>query len=262
MSPVVKSSSVSADAYLRAILVREAIDTGMRSPMRTLEPEIRRLCREFGGRKLLEVYPTGAFEKGTANASGIGIDFLASFSPVSNDPVEELFEGLFIALDNRGFEPVRRDVSIAFMAGSVAVDIVAGKREAMTTDVHEIWLNRLRRATKTNLTQHILDTASGSRRDEIRILKIWRDQHGLDFPSFYLELSVVAALRKRPAAGLAENVWAALGYLESLFAARSVLDPVNANNIVSDQLTATGRDAVRRAAQYCRNGRAWSEIIR
>jgi hypothetical protein len=94
------------------------------------------------------------------------------------------------------------------------------------------------------------------------VLKLWRDQHGLDFPSFYLELSVVAALRRRPAAGLAENVWAVLGYLESLFPARSVLDPVNANNIVSDQLTPAGRDAVRRAAQYCRHGRAWSEIIR
>jgi hypothetical protein len=262
MSSVVKTTNVSADAYLRDILVREAVDTGMRSPLRALEAEILSLCKAFGGRKLLEVYPTGAFEKGTANVSGIAIDFLASFSPVINDPTEELFEGLFIALENRGFEPVRRDVSVALMAGDIAVDIVPGKREAMTTDVHELWLNRLGRAAKSNLTQHILDTTAGSRRDEIRVLKIWRDQHGLDFPSFYLELSVIAALRKRPAAGLAENVWAVLGYLESLFPARSVLDPVNANNIVSDQLTAAGRDAVRRAAQYCRNGRAWSEIIR
>ena len=131
----------------------------------------------------------------------------------------------------------------------------------MITDVHELWLNRLGRMVKTNLTQHVLDTVAGGRREEIRIVKIWRDQQGLDFPSFYLELSVLAALKRRPAGTLAENVWAVFGYLESLFPARSVLDPVNAINIVSDLLGPPEKEAIRKAAQYARAGRAWSEIV-
>ena len=52
------------------------------------------------------------------------------------------------------------------------------------------------------------------------------------------------------------------GYLANLFPARSLLDPANANNIVSDQMTAAQRDAVRKAAQYARAGRSWHDIIR
>jgi hypothetical protein len=139
---------------------------------------------------------------------------------------------------------------------------VPAKREAMGTDVHELWVASANRMVKTNPTQHIIDVAGSGRIEEIRVIKLWRDQIGLNFPSFYLELSVIAALRKRPLGALADNVWAVLGYLENLFPARSVLDPVNANNIVSDLTDAATKDAVRKAAQFARGGRAWSEIIR
>ena len=252
---------VSADSYLRNILAREAVDSSMSSPLRTLQAEIAGFCRDFCGAHLLEIYPTGAFEKGTANASGIAIDFLASFSPTSPTPIHELYEALFDGLQSEGLEPVRRDVSVALMLEGVAVDIIPGRREAMSGDVHELWLTRRGQSVKTNLTQHVLNTIVAGRRDEIRVLKVWRDQLGIDFPSFYLELSVAAALRRRDADTLAENVWNVLGYLESLFPARPALDPVNANNIVSDQLGPPGREAVRRAAQLARASRAWSEII-
>ena len=260
MSPL--KTKVSADAYLRGLLSREAVDISLRSPLRTLEADIFDLCHGFAGRRLLEVYPGGAFEKGTANASGIAIDFVASFSPLATEPMQALYEGLFAELAAQGWDPVRRDVSIAMMVGDLAVDIIPARRESLSTDTHELWLDRQQRALKTNLGQHVLDTISSGHRDEIRVLKLWRDQNGLDFPSFYLELSVAAALRKRPVAGLAENVWAIFGYLETLFPARSVVDPASPLNVVSDQLKAPGREAVRRAAQEARAGRAWSEIIR
>lgn len=260
MSPT--GVQVSADEYLRDILAREEVDAGRRSPLRALQAEIRGLCGSIPGAKLLDVYPTGGFEKGTANRSGIHIDFLASFAPASILPTGDMFEEVFDAVAAEGHETVRRDVSVALMLGNVPVDIVPARREAMTADVHEIWLSRHRRTVKTNLTQHVLDAQASGRHEEIRVIKIWRDQQGLDFPTFYLELSVVAALRRRPRADLAQNVWTVLGYLETLFAARSILDPTNANNILSDQMTPAGKETVRRAAQFARAARAWSEIIR
>jgi hypothetical protein len=254
-------ATVSADEYLRAILEREAVDIGMRSPLRGYERDVSAACRELGI-KLLEIYPTGGFEKGTANASSVSIDFLASFAPTATETTHEIYEALFETLRTRRLEPVKRDVSIALLLDGIAIDIVPGKREAMISDMHEIWIPRLERSVKTNLTQHILDAIGSGRREEVRIMKIWRDQQGLDFPSFYLELSINAALRRQPQGALAANVWAVLGYLETFFPARSILDPVNANNIVSDQLTSADKDAIRKAAQYARAGRAWSEIIR
>lgn len=252
---------VSADTYLRGILAREYVDSSMKSPLRLLEPIVSSYLADFEPGAVLEVYPTGAFEKGLSNASGVVIDFIISFAPTTRATAHELYEALFDALNRRRLQPIRRDVSVALMLEGLAVDLIPAKRESMIADVHELWLTRLERAVKSNLTQHILDAVAAGRREEIRVIKIWRDQQGLDFPSFYLELAVVAALRKRPVGTLAENVWAVFGYLEGLFPARSALDPVNANNIVSDQLSPPGKDAIRRAAQYARKARAWTEII-
>lgn len=251
----------SPDVYLRDILAREAIDAGPRSPLRALRKTITGFCGELPGTRLIDVYPTGAFEHGTANASGIQIDFLASFAPTTVVPVGDLFEAIVEMVELAGHEAVRRDVSVALMLGDTPVDIVPGRRESMHSDVHEIWLSRLARPVKTNLTQHMLDVQAAGRAEEIRLIKVWRDQHNLDFPSLYLELSVIAALRRRGPGDLASNVWTVLGYLESLFSARSMLDPANANNILSDQLSPAGKEAIRRAAQAARAARAWVEIV-
>lgn len=255
--------NVTATGYLRDILWRELIDAGMQSPLRQYEAGIEDICRRWAGRHLVEVYPTGAFEKGTANRSGTAIDFLVSLSPAANYSMRDVYETLFVALGDAGLEPARRDVSIRVQLDGVGVDIVPARRVALSVDDHVLFQRRTGKTLTTNLTQHVLDVIACGRRDEVRILKLWRDQQGLDLPSFNLELAVLAALRRRPPGGdLADNVWAVLGYLETLFAARSLLDPANANNIASDQMTAAQKETVCEAARYTRAGRSWQEIVR
>jgi hypothetical protein len=252
---------LSADEYLRGILAREAVDSSLASPLRTLESEVLRLVKGAVGDNVTGITTTGAFEKGTANKTGRVVDFLVSFEPLAHDPIGELYELVYASLAGKGYQPKRNAVGITIELKNVLVDIIPGRRESLKSDVHELWVSSTEHAVKTNPAQHIIDTISGGRREEIRIIKVWRDQLALDFPTFYLELSVQAALKKRPSGTLNENVWAVFGYLESLLPARSVLDPVNANNIVSDTLDAEGKEAVRKAAAYARAGRAWSEII-
>jgi len=254
--------TVSATDYLRGILARESVDAGMHSPLRQLEALVDNVCRIWAEHHLIEVYPTGAFEKGTANRSGMAIDFLVSLSPATTYAMPDVHETLFEALGEAGLEPLRRNVSLGVRLDGVAIDIAPARRIALSTDEHVLFSHRTGKTFTTNLTQHVLDTIACGRREEIRILKLWRDQHGLDLPSFTLELAVLAALRRRPAGELSDNVWTVLGYLESLFSARSLLDPANANNIVSDEMSAAQKETVRRAAQYARAGRSWQEIIR
>ena len=252
---------MSPSDYLRAILQREAVDTGADAPLRRLEDEVQGLCAGWAGRHLLEVYPTGAYEKGTANQSGTSIDFIVSLSPQTPFSMHQIYESLFAALERQRLAPLRRPVGIGLVVSGATIDIIPGKRESLANDVHEIYSTRRKTALKTNLGQHVLDTLESGRREEIRILKLWRDQNGLEFPSYYLELTVTAALRRRPFGELAENVWHVLGYLEQLFVARAVLDAANANNVVSEELTALDRTAIAAAAADARGGKAWSQIV-
>jgi len=260
MSTVV--GSVSASEYLRALLEREAVDHRAGSALSVITDKIGLLCAAWGGKDIVEVVPGGGFEKGMANRSGISTDYIVWIHTTSARRIPEIYESMFSTFERLGLRPIRRHVTLALNLGTHIVDLLPAKRLSMISDIHEIYSARRAAPITTNLNQHVLDSHEADRQGEIRILKLWRDQNGLDFPSFYLELAVNAALRRRPVGELADNVWAALGFLERLLVPRAMLDPANAANIVSDELSTAQKRSIALAATSARNGRPWSDIVR
>lgn len=255
-------SSVSASQYLRDILEREAVDAGFGAKVDATGKKIATLCSGLGDGDVTGVSPGGGFAKGFANRSGVSADYMVWFDPRSGRRIGEIYDTLFDGIGRVGLSPARRDVGIAIDIGEAVIDIVPVKKLSMISDIHELHSTRRGRPLTTNLGQHVRDAKLAAWQDEIRILKLWRDQNGLDFPSFYLELVATSALRRRPAGALPENVWAVLGFIERLLVPRAMLDPANAANIVSDEMTAQQKRAVAAAASEARSGRPWSEIVK
>jgi hypothetical protein len=253
---------VNADQYLSQVLSREAVEDGPDAPLRRLGAVVHRVCRQWAGADLVEVAAAGAFEKGTANLSGVPIDFIAAVSPDCQRPIAALYEDLFLAFELAGHAPRERGVAMGIRLGEVPVDVIPAKRRpAQFGEEVQLHSARTHRPILTSPAWHRHEVASSDRLAEIRIIKLWRDQHGLDFPSLYLELTVIAALRGKPHGTLAANVWLVLGYLASLFVARAVVDPANANNIVSDELGTAEKQHIRAAALLARSGRPWQDIV-
>ena len=258
----VAARTVSASEYLREILARETVDRSPGSPLTYIDGKIAALCSAWGSRHIVDVSPGGGFEKSMANRSGICVDYVVWIHAQSDRRITEIYESMFSTFERLGLAPIRRDVTLALKVGNVVVDLLPAKRLSMISDIHEIYSARRSAPITTNLHQHVLDSHDADRREEVRILKLWRDQNGLDFPSYYLELATQAALRRRPVGALADNVWHALGFFERLLVPRALLDPANAANIVSDELTAPQKRTVALAAAAARSGRPWSEIVR
>ena len=158
------------------------------------------------------------------------------------------------------------------MASKYSVDLVPGKRQNALSDDHSLYRRKADTWTKTNVLTHARTVVGAGRPDEIRILKLWRNQKGLDFPSFYLELSVIRALSAKPLLdssgipllSLAERVMAVFDYLRDSFPAARIADPANANNIISDDLTAQEKARVSAAAKAAREAAAssWEDVVR
>lgn len=102
---------------------------------------------------------------------------------------------------------------------------------------------------------------SSCRTEEIRIVKLWRDQWGLDFPSIYLELAVLEALRGKPIGRLSKNVADVLSDFAGCLTATRIMDPANTNNVISDDLSIAGKQAIAAAAQEALNG-SWENLVR
>lgn len=258
--PIVPTVVQTASSYLRSILDREAVDVSAESRLRQLTPRIDKIVRAWAGKHLVDLQPSGAFEQGMANASGVAIDFLASIHPDATFTPREIYESLYHALDRMGLKPKARNVSVGVTLGGITVDIIPARRDNMHTEEHWLHSSLRGKAFITDPHTHILEAIKAKRSDEVRVIKLWRDKNGLVFPSFYLELAVTAALRGK-GRDLADNVWSVFGYLENHFVARSVLDPANAHNVVSDDIDIREKARIRTVAKVTRAARSWQDIL-
>jgi hypothetical protein len=62
---------------------------------------------------------------------------------------------------------------------------------------HGLYKSKQDSWTKTNIDKHISMVKGSNRKIEIAAAKIWRERHGLDFPSIFLEIATLEALKNR-----------------------------------------------------------------
>jgi hypothetical protein len=142
-----------------------------------------------------------------------------------------------------------------------SVDLVPGKLQNLLCADHSLYRRKADTWTKTNVQTHIEAVRNSNRLSEIRVLKLWRNQKKLDFPSFYLELSVMRALEGEPSYSVADNVRKVFKYLNESFLWARITDPANTNNIISDDLTVAEKIKISTAAKAASEAPYWRDIV-
>jgi len=219
---------MTVDNYLQGILQREAVDTGIYSPVRSVQNQLQPALQEWAGSYLLSVAPSGSFAKGTANHSGTDIDLFISLAQHTPNTLKEIYDTLFKKMTENSYTPKRQNVSINVRVSGFNVDLVPAKRQDTYSSDHSLYRRKADTWTKTNVATHINQVIAGGRFNETRIVKLWRNQKGLDFPSFYLELTVINALAGQYFATVSRNVWKVFEYLRDGPARRHGLQNVPA----------------------------------
>jgi hypothetical protein len=251
---------MTAGTYLQSILYREAVDAGPSSPVRDVIATLQPYIGTWAGQYLTGMNPSGSFAKGTANKSGTDIDLFISLSSTTPNTLKEIYDSLFQKMTEAAGSPKRQNVSINVKVNGYSVDLVPAKRQDSWSQDHSLYRRKADTWTKTNVTTHINHVIAGGCTDETRILKLWRNQKGLDFPSFYVELTVMAALSGQYGT-LSDNVWRVFHYLRDTFPRARVMDPANTNNVISDDLTDAERTKIKTAAELALKASDWSQII-
>jgi len=251
---------LSADAYLQAILLRQTVDTGPASPVRQCQLVLQPVLQQCANVYLLCIIPSGSFAKGTANRSGTDLDLFISLRHDTKETLKEIHQTLAKRLTDGGYTPKPQNVSLNVSVGGYSVDLVPGKQQNLFSLDHSLYRRKADTWTKTNVATHVTHVRAAGRAGEIRILKLWRDQKRLDFPSFYLELIVIDALAGRLGT-LSDNVWAVFNYLANRFRYARVIDPANTNNVISDDLSDPGKAAISAAAVQTLKAGNWSQIV-
>ncbi|WP_315770088.1 MULTISPECIES: nucleotidyltransferase domain-containing protein [unclassified Bradyrhizobium] len=252
---------MSEQDYLNAILARELVSTGLSSPALFVPGVVKPLIEQWAGRYLLDITPSGSYAKGTANRSGTDFDLFISLSADTSETLSEIHKTLIAALAAAGYQPRPQNVSIGIKVYSYSVDLVPGKRQNWHSNDHSLYKRRGDTWAKTDISQHISKVKGSGRQSEIRLIKLWRKQKGLEFPSFYLELAVIKALETSWLSPLAENMRTVFTYLRDNIITARFVDPSNTNNIISDDLTVAEKQAIKKAAAAALTAPYWRDII-
>jgi hypothetical protein len=253
---------MAADIYLRHILNRERVGTTLlTSPLAPVKSVLLPSIQAWAGIYLVDVMPSGSFAKGTAVSSGTDIDFLISLSSTTPATLKNIYETLYNRLQSDGFFPRPQNVSIGITVGKYHVDVVPAKRQDQFSNDHSLYRRKSDSWIQTNIRTHINVVNSSRRLEEIMILKMWRNQKNLDFPSFFLELLAIKACHGRAIGALSDNVWETFKYIRDNIEKIVIIDPSNTNNRISDDLSAREKILLKNAAVQALAAKNWNQIV-
>jgi hypothetical protein len=258
------SASINRDFasdYVASVVEKYAVHPGPSSVTVQAANELVPALREWAGRYLLDIGLSGSYAKGTAISLATHVDLFVSLSEVAGDNMKHIYWSLFQFLADRGLRPQAQNVSVRVERNGTQVDVVPGRKQPSSTGDHTLYRRKKGSWVQTNVAEHIrLVFASGWTR-EIRALKIWRERNRLDFPSFYLELTVMKALSGARPEGLTGNVQLTFEYLADRFTRARVVDPTNSKNVVSDDLNPEEKQVITVAARKAISMSTWEQVL-
>ena len=249
---------MTADQYVRSVLAKYAVNrTAATDAGNAIAPTIR----AWAGAYLADLVFSGSYAKGTANSIGTDIDLFISIRSSVPESLQQIYASLFNCAMQHGWNPIQQNVSIGVSYLGLKIDLVPGRIQSGFQNYHSLYKSKTGSWAQTNVKLHINTVADSYRAEEIRAIKIWRDLHRLSFPSFYLELFVIDALSGKEKGNVASNVLSALSTIGNDLGTKRIIDPANSNNVISDELTASEKNAVARHANASAAKPYWKDII-
>jgi hypothetical protein len=212
---------------------------------------------------------SGSRAKGTAISLASDVDYLISLTSncnANNGGLKSIYDSLYTFLKTN-YSPVRKqNVSFRIKIGILEVDITPARKHSGNTNDHWIYVSKLDTWRQTNIQKHITDISNSGRQNEIKLLKIWRELNGLDFPSIYLEYLTINTLsgKSKDATKLADNFLFVLQELSKDTGNplnSRIVDTANSTNILSDLLNVTEKNVIITKAKTAAGQKNWSGIV-
>lgn len=248
-----------SDEYFLKVIQKYSHGSQHKDAVERAKAELDSVIKDWAGSCLISTSISGSFAKGTATTLGSDFDLFVSLD--TSDTLKDVYNKLYAKLNSLGYSVKKQNVSLGLVVNGLNVDVIPAKKHAGHTNDHSIYLSKSDSWTLTNVETHINLVKGSGRLNEIRITKIWTKLHKLEFPSLYLELIVIEALKGMPTDHLDLNFQKVLGYLSTTFPNQKVTDPANTNNIISDLLTSSEKMVISQKAKEGYDATNWSSVI-
>jgi predicted nucleotidyltransferase len=236
--------------------ILDVIELKIATPVSIEDGRVQSLIKhikEWAGKDLADIFVSGSSAKGTALKGSSDLDLFISLKSGMSDRLEDNFHSLAQMLKEKGIWFRRQNVSIRIKYHGLQIDLVPGKKKPRSRHKHTLYMYReeTQNRIETNVHNHAKYVIESGRVNEILALKIWKNLHGIDFPSMYLEMYVIKALKGKWTSKkfLARNFFHVLEHMANYFHSTAIHDPSNGSNVISNDYYKYEKDPVQKAAQ-------------
>ncbi len=206
------------------------------------------------------IFYSGSYAKGTATSLSSDIDLFISIGSSCQASLKDIYDSLAAYMTTL-ISIRKQNVSIRINNNGVNIDLVPAKKHPGNTNDHSLYKLKQDSWIKTNVSAHINLISKSIRKNEIKLVKIWRDLHGLEMSSILLELLVIDALNGKLQGQVEQNFLTALTYLQNRIETVRTMDPANTNNVLSDDLTTADKKKISFKAANALSAKYWSEVV-
>ena len=255
-----KGNKKMSHTYMKETIAKYQHGTNHTQNVNLVKAKLDNIIRNWAGPCFNTTMISGSMAKGTSINLGSDFDLFVSIIKTT-DTVKELYNKLCVCLQNSGFVAKKQNVSVGMTCDGLKVDVIPAKKCSGHTNDHSIYVSKLGTGTLTNIQTHTNLIKNSGRLDEIILTKIWSNLHNLDFPSFYLELSVLKALYGKPKNQPDKSFMYVLSYLSTSFINTKIEDPTNKNNLISDSLNKTEKTLIANKAKAGSDAPTWTGVI-
>lgn len=223
--------------------------------------EIKQIVRSWAGNSMNKMLLTGSNEKETSIKGETSGDLLISIKSGTNMNLANLADSLECEVIKHGYKASKHASFISVETNGLEIGLMPGIFQRGTLNYHEILLTGKRELKKTNINLHVNTVLESKRQKEIKLVKIWRNCQQLEFPSLYLELLVIKALRNTDSSDLVQNFITILEFLRDRIVNESLIDPANSDSRISDQLTPLEKEYIRERAKASLEAKSIEELV-
>jgi hypothetical protein len=250
---------LTVDQYAASIVEKYFVTPETGSDAHRAADALIPLVKQWGKQYLHGITLSGAYAQGTAVSLSSNVDVLVTLNQVPGLGMKNIFWSLFEFLSDQEMRPRTRNVTIQVQSKGMFVDLIPACRGRSST--HMLFNKRTGAQVETDVARHVHLISNSGRQQEICAMKIWRERMGLDFPSLYLELTVLHALEGERFGQVADNVLVVLRYIAAKFEQLAIHDPANEENVVSNDLQPAEKHAIAKAARSALYDENWKKIV-
>lgn len=259
---------MTAEEYLASILNKYAA--------RNLTPHIQAIAQlhrsliRWADNCYVQILTSGSQAKGTAIALASDVDYAISLTSNCNENkggLAAIYDSLHAHLAASYVNVRRQNVSVRVTVAGLEIDVTPARKQPNSQTDHWIYLSKTGTRQQTNIQKHISDVSQSGRLNEIKLIKIWREINGLEFPSIYLEyllIDNILAGRRKDFEYLNSNcayIFHQLSLTVGNPLSARLVDPANSNNVLSDLLTDREKKKISVQASKANAATFWRDVV-